>query len=72
MFGSEFLLGFYDRKKALHIFAWHKICHLREIGDLSIQDLRGMHLALLEKLIWNLGHNPSSLDNQILHYKYRG
>ena len=50
--------------------AWEKVCLLRELGGLEIQNLAFFNQALLGKWLWRYGHDITHLWRRVIAMKY--
>ena len=66
----DFLWGFTQEKRKLHLVNWNTVTLPKQYGGLSIFPMRTRNEGLLAKLCWRIANNPKALWAKIFIKKY--
>ena len=66
----DFLWGFTQEKRKLHLVNWNIVTLPKQYGGLGIFQMRTRNEGLLAKLCWRIANNPKALWAKIFIKKY--
>ena len=66
----DFLWGFTQEKRKLHLVNWNTVTLPKQYGGLGIFQMRTRNEGLLAKLCWRIANNPKALWAKIFIKKY--